>query len=319
MKDRQNGKKDKPKTGRAMLAAGIIIAVGSVLTLQFGVLLIAVPLIYFGWRRNKEYKAAQSSGVAPVLPENSYSAPGVVRPSTEKPEARIAPSSMSIEFSVPGAAADAPPESEGRTSSTATYTIIKPKSKKALTDIPKHDYTVFDVETTGLSPYDDKIIEIAMIRHRPDGSEQKYHSMFNPRCDIPARITKLTGISNDDLLGAPFIEDCVEDILLFIDGSPLAAHNANFDMKFLCAALDGSKMQADFTVYDTLEMARRTFPDLPNHKLETLISELNLADHDQQHRAADDAECTKKLFEICLSELLTRKEQELAARRAART
>jgi len=73
-----------------------------------------------------------------------------------------------------------------------------------------------------------------------------------------------------------------------------------------------------FNFYDTLSLARKAFPDLENHKLDTLISTFNLADGPQTHRAADDVECTQKLFVLCIGELLEQKEAELAERRAKR-
>ena len=309
--------KENKKTGRGMIIIGALLAAACVISRQFGALIIAVPLLFFGIRRNKAYKAGQDNAQQithePAAPAPDYTIPGASR-SAPDPAPTSPPAVISSDVApVQTVRAPAAP-----VRAYASYSIIKPKSKKALADISKQDYIVFDVETTGLSPNADAIIEIAMIRHFQNGNEQRYHSLFNPRRGLSPKITRITGITDDDLLDAPFIEDRLDEILLFIDGGALVAHNANFDMKFLCAALDAAKVPAEFTAYDTLDMARRAFPDLPNHKLETLIPALSLAEHDQQHRATDDAECTKKLFEICLAELLSQKEAELAARRAAR-
>lgn len=310
MKKRQNDGNSAPKSGRVLLGFGIFTLVGFISTLIPGYLFLSIPLLFFGWKRNRAYKAYRASQEPPKLsnPQVTNTEPAVVFPSSDIPE-------LSNESTL---LSSAPATSDAKLSSV-DYTIIKPKSKKALADIPKNDYTVFDVETTGLSPDHDQIIEIAMVRHSVSGNEERYHTLVNPRCEISPRITRLTGITNDNVADAPYIEDCIKEILAFIDDSPLVAHNANFDMKFLCAALRAHGIPASFSVYDTLEMSRRAFPDLPDHKLQTLITELKLSEHDQTHRAADDTDCTKRLFEICCSKLLTEKEEELAARRAAKS
>lgn len=210
-----------------------------------------------------------------------------------------------------------PPEPVTKhTSASTTYTIIKPKTKKALTALQHGEYTVFDLETTGLSPTADKIIEIAMVHHNADGTIQTYSSLFNPGCKIPSRITKITGITDADVENAPVIEDCLEDILCMIGDSPLVAHNAHFDMRFLTNLFCQAGICMDLTAYDTLEMARRAYPDSPDHKLATLIQQLNLSEMDQAHRALDDAMCTHALFCKCVDDLLALREAELAARRS---
>lgn len=201
-------------------------------------------------------------------------------------------------------------------SASTTYTVIKPKTKKALTALQHGEYTVFDLETTGLSPTADKIIEIAMVHHNADGTIQTYSSLFNPGCKIPSKITKITGITDADVENAPVIEDCLEDILCMIGDSPLVAHNAHFDMRFLTNLFCQAGICMDLTAYDTLEMARRAYPDSPDHKLATLIQQLNLSEMDQAHRALDDAMCTHTLFCKCVDDLLALRDAELAARRS---
>ncbi len=75
----------------------------------------------------------------------------------------------------------------------------------------------------------------------------------------------------------------------------------------------------DIQIYDTLELSRRAYPDLPNHKLATMIDVLHLSDGPQTHRALDDAICTCILFEKCIERLSSLKEAELAARRKAKS
>lgn len=199
-----------------------------------------------------------------------------------------------------------------------TYRIEKPKSKKALSSIGKSPYVVLDVETTGLSPDKESIIELAMLKCMPDGSQEQFVALYNPEKKISPRITKLTGITDKDVSDAPLIGEQIDEIIAFIGDSPLVAHNASFDGGFLKAAIEKSGRNAAFTMYDTLEMSRRAFPDMENHKLETLIACLSLSDSPQVHRAMEDVECTQKLFVLCVKKLLDEREAELAARRATK-
>lgn len=198
------------------------------------------------------------------------------------------------------------------------YSVEKPRSKKRLQALQKGGYVVFDVETTGLSPQCDRIIDLALLRVDENGVQSCFSSLFNPGCHINSKIRKLTGICDEDVADASRIEDKVQEIIDFIGDLPLVAHNASFDGNFLSAAFTRSDIRHEFTMIDTLWMARNAFPGLPNYKLATLIETFQLSDGPQEHRAMGDAECTQKLFEQCVNELLRQKEAELAARRAAK-
>lgn len=161
------------------------------------------------------------------------------------------------------------------------------------------DYVVLDTETTGLSPEKERIIEVAAIRVKDGAVVDQFVSLTNPGKPLSSRITRLTGITDEDLSSAPKFPEIADQIVQFIGHSTVLAHNAPFDMSFLYAELAQSGIHADFVWLDTLPVAKRAFPDFKNHKLETLISELNLSDK-QTHRALDDALCTFKMFDgVC--------------------
>ena len=98
-------------------------------------------------------------------------------------------------------------------------------------------YTVFDVETTGMSPVHNRIIEIGAVRIEHDGSITRYETLIHPECSIPNQITRLTGISNEMVANAPTFAEMAEEFLQFINGSRLVAHNARFDLAFLMESL----------------------------------------------------------------------------------
>ena len=170
------------------------------------------------------------------------------------------------------------------------------------------NYVVFDLETTGFSPANDCIIEISALKCENDEIIDRYVTFVNPCIPIPSKITKLTGITDDDVCGAPQIDSVIEKLASFIDGYPLVAHNASFDVGFIEMALIRAGIVVQAKYIDTLGMARDAFPRMENHKLATLIDELELLGHRQTHRAEDDTEATYRLYLVC-KEKLTAKRQ----------
>lgn len=161
------------------------------------------------------------------------------------------------------------------------------------------DYVVLDVETTGLSHNKDKIIEIAIARISSNSIVDEFHSLVNPERNLSNRVVKLTGITDSDLASAPLFQNIAQQVVDFIGGSVILAHNAPFDAGFLEDALRECGFGSNFTYLDTVRVAKAAYPDLKDHKLETLITELGLAEK-QTHRAMDDVHCTIKLFQtIC--------------------
>ena len=127
---------------------------------------------------------------------------------------------------------------------------------------------LFDTETTGLDPLNgDRVIEVACIELLRDlPTEKVLHLLIDPDRDIPAEATRVHGFTRADLAGKPRFADVADELLAFIGGSPLVAHNAPFDFGFLdmefgrlrLPRLDPARM------VDTLAMAKARFPGLPN-------------------------------------------------------
>lgn len=160
------------------------------------------------------------------------------------------------------------------------------------------EYVVFDLETTGFSRKNDRIIEIAANRYSKGKIVAQFHSYVNPGRLISAQITNITGIRNADVKSAPTIDRIKKDILEFLGDYVLVGHNINvFDIPFLECQLD-CKITNDRI--DTLNLSKKVFPGLPSYKLTVLdqILQLGLLDH---HRAENDILVNNALFLACFS------------------
>ena len=95
------------------------------------------------------------------------------------------------------------------------------------------EFSVLDVETTGLSARNNRVIEIGIVRVKNLKITDKYSTLINPGCDIPYFITQFTGISNSDVAYSPSFYDTAEEIEEFIGNSIISGHNLSFDAGFL--------------------------------------------------------------------------------------
>jgi len=161
------------------------------------------------------------------------------------------------------------------------------------------DFIAFDLETTGLSPDFNRIVEVGAVRFRSDGIElDRMEQLVDPRCTIPTDVTKIHGITNEVVSGQPPIEDVLPEFVEFLGHSKtiLLAHNASFDVGFLSAAF--SRCQAilpEHPVIDTLALSRQMLPRLRNHRLETVARHLRIADS-TEHRSLGDALVVQSAF-----------------------
>lgn len=160
------------------------------------------------------------------------------------------------------------------------------------------DYIVLDIETTGLSRREHEIIEFAAIRYSYGKETSRFHTMIKPNTPIPAGITKLTGITDADVEDAPTWDAVAGSILEFLGNAPLIGHNSiTFDFPFLTEKLGQDLPNPKL---DTLYMARKAFPLMPNCKLDYLKTVLNLS-AGKSHRADSDVETTNALLWACLA------------------
>ncbi|RKD34765.1 PolC-type DNA polymerase III [Thermohalobacter berrensis] len=170
------------------------------------------------------------------------------------------------------------------------------------------EYVVFDIETTGLSPTNDKITEIGAVKIRNNEIVDRFNQLINPEVEIPEKIVKLTGITNELVKDKPTIEEVLPKFIDFIGDSVIVAHNANFDTSFIkenCRRLD---LNLNNPILDTLELTRALFPKLKSHRLNKVCEHLNVK-LENHHRAVDDSEATAKVLLKCFT-LLQQKEVE---------
>lgn len=168
-------------------------------------------------------------------------------------------------------------------------------------------YAVIDFETTGMSPETGaRPTEIAAVLVSEGRIVDRYQSLMNAGCHVPADIVALTGITNDMVRAAPGVARVMGEVADFVGTHALVAHNAAFDRKFWDAELHrlGRQRSADFVC--SLLLSRRLFPDTSNHRLGTLVRELELPRTGRYHRALADAEATAYLFLRLRAELQAR-------------
>lgn len=163
-------------------------------------------------------------------------------------------------------------------------------------------FVVFDVETTGLSPRKDKLIEIGAVKICNGKIIERFNELINPEIAIPIKITSITHITNEMVKNCQSDEVVVKKFLKFVSDCPVVAHNAKFDVSFIKVACFKYRLGPfKNDVIDTMEIARILHPEWINHKLETLTNNLDVKfDNDKHHRALYDAEGTALAFyKIC--------------------
>ena len=166
---------------------------------------------------------------------------------------------------------------------------------------------VIDFETTGLSPgMGARPTEIAIVLVDSGMIVDRYQSLMNPGVPIPYEIQALTGITDAMVKTAPPVLSVMREAAEFVDQHPLIAHNAAFDRKFWDTELHRIHRQRHQGFICSMLLARRIFPEAPNHKLGTLVQSLGLPDTGRFHRALADAEATAYLLLRIENELMRR-------------
>ncbi len=154
---------------------------------------------------------------------------------------------------------------------------------------------VFDIETTGFSATRDRIIEIGAVKVIEGKIVDKYSTFVNPDIPIPFEIENLTHITDEMVMDAPMIDVILPQFLEFCKGCILVAHNASFDVGFIRTKAAEMQIETDFTVVDTVGLARMLLPKLNRFKLNVVAKELHVS-LESHHRAVDDAGATAEIF-----------------------
>jgi ATP-dependent DNA helicase DinG len=159
------------------------------------------------------------------------------------------------------------------------------------------EVVVVDIETTGFDPDEDEIIEMAAVSMRGPEVLDRFHTMVAARRDVPLETTRLTGIGNADLVGAPSAEAAVASLAEFVAGRDIVAHHAAFDRSFITRIASPSTFPGRWI--DSLQLARIGLPRLRSHRLRDLADAFgaSLA----THRAADDVEALARVWRVLQS------------------
>ncbi|GBU24347.1 DNA polymerase III polC-type [Fibrobacteria bacterium R8-3-H12] len=164
------------------------------------------------------------------------------------------------------------------------------------------NFIALDLETTGLDAEKDEIINIALVRFENGGIAASIDFLVKPQKEVPAFVHYLTGIAQNEIDEAKPFKEIAPQILEFIGGVPLVAHNAAFDSKIFMLALSRNGLKnKEFIFWDSLAIAQAAWT-FESHKLVNLIKQLKI-EVSASHRALPDAEACGKVFLLGLEEL----------------
>jgi len=157
-------------------------------------------------------------------------------------------------------------------------------------------YAIIDIETTGLNPERDEIIEIGIILM--NGSfEEQYEFLIKPKKNLPLHIQAITGLKDEDLLEAPELSEVSQKIVDLIEDRVLIGHNMHFDFSFLKKVYKDAGAPLRNHWVCTAKYARSVVPKLPSYKLSSLVRSFKI-EHEGFHRAMNDAVATLKLYKV---------------------
>lgn len=158
-----------------------------------------------------------------------------------------------------------------------------------------HTYVVFDLETTGFSPINDKIIEIGAVKIKEGKIIDRFSEFVNPKIHIPDRITELTSIEDEMVEDKETIEVLLPKFMEFTKDTVLVAHNASFDISFIKKNCRDLNLEFNNSFMDTVTLSRYLFPSLKRYKLNTVAKHLGVS-LENHHRAVDDAKATADIL-----------------------
>ena len=166
------------------------------------------------------------------------------------------------------------------------------------------DYVIFDLETTGISPNYDEVIEISALKVKGGEVVDEFNTLVNPGRKIPFGATKVNGITNAMVAEAPAFSHVLAEFLDFAEGLVLVGHNiARFDMKFIWRDAEqyfGEIPQNNYV--DTLQVARKHLPKMDHHRLVDLAEHYGISS-EGAHRALNDCYMNQKVYECMVSEM----------------
>ena len=177
-------------------------------------------------------------------------------------------------------------------------------------DLKNQKFIVFDLETTGLFKYSDKITEIGAVKIENGEIVEVFNELVNPERMIPQKVVELTGITNEMVMDKPKIDEVLPKFLEFSKDAYFVGQNTDFDIGFIKEACDNLSYKFEPVYLDTLPMARSIFPYMGRFSLDKLAKKLAIGPFNH-HRASDDAVTTAKIF-IKLFEKIKEKNKDFS-------
>ena len=152
-----------------------------------------------------------------------------------------------------------------------------------------HKLAILDVETTGATAYQDRIIEIGVMRIEKGKVAKKLNTLLNPEVSLSPFIENLTGIVSAELESAPTFSDIKNDLIELLDGCTFVAHNARFDYSFIRHEFKRIGIPYSAKQLCTVKLSRMLYPNFTRHNLDSIIERFEIACK-RRHRAMDDAQ-----------------------------
>lgn len=158
-----------------------------------------------------------------------------------------------------------------------------------------------DIETTGGSHVSSRVLEVGVVRVENNHIVATYKTLLDPGSPVPSIITRLTGITSADVVGAPTFEQIAAELKEILDGAVFVAHNVHFDYGFLRMEFERLGVPYHPKLLCTVRLSRRLYPEVRGHKLQDLIDRHGFVAA-SRHRAYDDAHVLWQFYQLVLSE-----------------
>lgn len=183
--------------------------------------------------------------------------------------------------------------------------ISKRNKGNSLIEFPVN-YTIIDLETTGLDPEFDEIIEMSALKIKNNEIVDHFSTLIQPEYEIDDFITELTGITHEMLENAPLLEEKIADFINFIDNDIIVGHNVNFDINFLYdnyLRLENKELKNDYI--DTMRLSKNFLKELNHHRLIDLVDYYNI-NVEGFHRAMLDCKSTFDIYNNIKADIINK-------------
>lgn len=154
-------------------------------------------------------------------------------------------------------------------------------------EVAQHEFVVIDLETTGLDAAFDCIVEICALRYVNGVYKDKFYTLVKPEFPIPREAQAIHGITDSKVADQPRMIDILPNLLAYLDGQLLVAHNAHFDVKFLETWAKRYGYNPEWKYVDTISVAKKILPGLENYKQKTVLDAIGYK-QGKYHRSEDD-------------------------------